>query len=148
MSKLKQPLRLWHGLLAVVAALAIGVAGTAIAGGGNGGSHKDLTTAGFGGQGGFVKSGKHRYGVKTRGVPPGDSQTGTRLKCPRKTRVIAGGGGGFSNAPNEQSINYNGPFDSGDRGAKPDNGWQIFVNNEGVDGTEGMAVWTICVKKR
>ena len=38
MSKLKRPLRLWHGLLAVVAALAVGVAGTAIAGGGNDGS--------------------------------------------------------------------------------------------------------------
>ena len=34
MSKLKRPLRLWHGLLAIVAALAVGAAGTAIAGGG------------------------------------------------------------------------------------------------------------------
>ena len=46
---LKRPLRLWHGLFAVVAALAIGVAGTAIAGGGGDGKGKDLTTAGFGG---------------------------------------------------------------------------------------------------
>jgi len=33
MTKLRQPLRVWHGLLAIVAALAVGAAGTAIAGG-------------------------------------------------------------------------------------------------------------------
>ena len=47
MSKMKRPLRLWHGVLAMVAALAVGAAGTAIAGGGNGGPSKGLTTAGF-----------------------------------------------------------------------------------------------------
>ncbi len=40
MSKLKRPLRLWHGLLAIVAALAVGAAGTAIAGGGKAGPTK------------------------------------------------------------------------------------------------------------
>jgi hypothetical protein len=68
MSKLNQPLRLWHGLLAIVAALALGAAGTAIAGG-HGGPGKDLTTAGFG-PSGFVKVGKHYYGFKQRNTPP------------------------------------------------------------------------------
>jgi len=144
MSKLKQPLRLWHGLLAIVAALAVGAAGTAIAGGGQA---KDLTTAGFG-PSGFVKVGKHYYGFKARNTPPGDSQRSVRLKCPRKTKVIGGGGGGFSNDPTEQSINFIGPYDSGDRGRKPEDGWRVFVNNLGLEGGEGMEVAAICVKRR
>jgi hypothetical protein len=66
MSKLKQPLRLWHGLLAIVAALAVGAVGTAIAGGGKG---KDLTTAGLPPGGVFRDSGKYHYGLKVRATP-------------------------------------------------------------------------------
>jgi hypothetical protein len=146
MRKLNQPLRLWHGLLAIVAALAVGAAGTAIAGG-HSGPGKELTTAGFG-PGGFVHVGRHYYGFKARNTPAGDSQTSVRLRCPRRTKVIGGGGGGFSNDPREQAINFIGPFDSGDRGRKPEDGWRVFVNNVGLEGGEGIEVSAICLKKR
>ena len=147
MSKLKRPLKLWHGLLAIVAALAIGAAGTAIAGGGNGGPSKGLTTAGVGGSG-FFQVGHHYYGFKSRSTPLGDSQRALRLSCPRGTKVIAGGGGGYSNEPNEQNVNFTGPFDSGDRGRKPEDGWWMFVNTQDGEGGEGMEVSAICVDKR
>jgi hypothetical protein len=131
-------------LLAIVAALAVGAAGTAIAGGGNG---NDLTTSGFG-PGGFVKSGKYRYGFKVRGVPAGDSQRSTRIRCPRKARVIGGGGGGSSSEPGEQAIIWNGPFDNGDRNLKPEDGWITYVNNLGLEGNESRSVWAVCVKRR
>jgi hypothetical protein len=146
MSRLKQPLRLWHGLLAVVAALAVGVAGTAIAGGGNGDASKGLTTAGFGGRV-FFDVGKTRYGFKQRNTPTGNSQRALRLTCPRGTKVLGGGGGGFSNDPTEQNVNFSGPFDSGDRGRKPEDGWRVFVNTVGGEGGEGMEVSAICQEK-
>ena len=144
MSKLKQPLRLWHGLIAIVAALVIGAAGTAIAGGGHG---KDLTTAGLPPGGIFRDSGKYHYGVKAKGTPPGDSQTNVRLPCPRGTRVLGGGGGGSSGVPSEQSINFNGPFDNGDSGRVPEDGWIMFVNNQGLEGNELIVVQAICRDK-
>ena len=144
MRRLSQPLRAWHGLLAVVAALAVGAAGTAIAGGDHG---KDLAAAGFG-PGGFVKSGKYRYGFKVKGAPPVDRQTHVRLKCPRGTRVISGGGGGSSGDPNEQSVNYTAPFDTRDRGRVPEDGWIVFVNNQGLEGNEAIVVQAICRKKK
>ena len=143
MGKLKRPLRLWHGLLAIVAALAIGAAGTAIAGGGQA---KDLTTAGFGGSV-FRDSGKYHYGIKAKGTPIGNSQEGLQLKCPRGTRAIAGGGGGFSNDPLEQNVNYSGLFDGRDRGRVPEDGWIVFVNTVDGDG-EGIGVEVVCVDKR
>jgi hypothetical protein len=144
MSKLKRPLRLWHGLFAIVAALAIGAAGTAIAGG----SHdKNLAAAGFG-PGGFVDSGKYHYGIKAKGTPPGDSQTHVKLKCPSRTRVIGGGGGGSSGDPTEQSVNFTGPFDNRDRGRAPDDGWVTFVNNQGLEGNEAIVVQAVCRDKK
>lgn len=144
MSKFKQPLRLWHGVLAVVAALAIGAAGTAIAGGGQ---SKDLTTAGLPPGGIFRDSGKYHYGIKVKATPPGDSQTSVRLKCPRGTRVIGGGGGGVSGTPGEQAVNYNGPFDTRDRGRVPEDGWIMFVDTLAVNTTEVIAVEVICRDK-
>jgi hypothetical protein len=144
MSKLKQPLRLWHGLLAVVAALAVGVAGTAIAGGGQA---KDRTTAGVPPGGVFRDSGKYHYGVKARPTNTGNSQKGLKLKCPRGTRVIAGGGGGDSVDPTEQNLNYSGPFDNRDRGRVRDDGWIVFVNSIDSEG-EFVVVEAICRDKR
>lgn len=143
MSKLKRPLRLWHGLLAIVAALAVGAAGTAIAGGGK---SKDLTTAGIPPRGVFLDSGKYHYGVKIRASGPGENQQGVRLKCPRGTRAIGGGGGGDSADPTEQFLNYSAPFDSRDRGRVPDDGWIVFVNNFDTEG-EVVAVEAICRDK-
>jgi hypothetical protein len=143
MSKLKQPLRVWHGVLAIVAALAVGAAGTAIAGGGQ---SKDLTTAGTPPGGVFRDSGKYHYGFKAKGTPIGDSQENVRLKCPRGTRAIAGGGGGFSLDPTEQFVNYQRPFDSRDRGRVPEDGWIVFVNTIQGDG-EGIGVEVVCVDK-
>ena len=144
MSKLKQPLRLWHGLLAIIAALVVGAAGTAIAGG-QGGPGKNLTTSGFG-PGGFVHQGKYYYGFKTKGTPMGESQTSVQLKCPRGTRVVGGGGGGFSADPTEQSVNFEGPFDNSDRRSVPDDGWIMFVNSIDSEG-ERIGVVSVCIKK-
>jgi hypothetical protein len=144
MSTLMRPLRLWHGVLAIVAALAIGAAGTAIAGGGQ---NKDLTTAGLPPGGIFRDSGKYHYGIRVRSTPTGDSQRSVRLKCPRGTRVIGGGGGGDSIDPNEQFVNYQGPFDNRDRGRLPDDGWRVYVNSIGSEG-EFIAVEAICRDKR
>lgn len=145
MSKLKRPLKLWHGLLAIVTALAVGAAGTAIAGGGQG---KDLPTAWFGQPGGgFLDSGKYHYGFKTKVTPVGNSQENVRLKCPRGTRVVAGGGGGFSGTPGEQAVNFNGPFDSRDRGRVPEDGWIMFVDTVAIGATEAIGVHAICRDK-
>jgi hypothetical protein len=145
MSKLKRPLRVWHGLLAIVAALAIGAAGTAIAGGGQ---SKDLTTAAFSGGGGkFLDAGKYHQGFKSKGTPIGDSQESVRLKCPLGTRAIAGGGGGLSTDPSEQNVNYSGLFDGRDRGRAPEDGWIVFVNSIDSEG-ERIGVEVVCVKKR
>jgi hypothetical protein len=142
---LKRPLRVWHGLLAIVAALAIGAAGTAIAGGGQ---SKDLTTAAFSGGGGkFLDAGKYHQGFKSKGTPIGDSQESVRLKCPLGTRAIAGGGGGLSTDPSEQNVNYSGLFDSRDRGRAPEDGWIVFVNSIDSEG-ERIGVEVVCVKKR
>jgi hypothetical protein len=143
MSKLKQPLRLWHGLLAIVAALAIGAAGTAIAGGGQ---SKNLTTAGLPPGGIFRDAGKYHYGVDVRGTPTGDSQRSVRIKCPRGTRVIGGGGGGLSADPTEQNVNYQRPFDSADRRRVPDDGWIVWVNTVQGDG-EAIAAEVVCRDK-
>jgi len=140
MGKLKRPLRLWHGLLAVVAALAVGAAGTAIAGGGQ---SKNLTTAGIPPRGVFRDSGKYHYGLKLRSSNPGVNQQGIRLKCPRGTRVVGGGGGGDSVDPTEQFLNYSGPFDNRDRGRARDDGWIVFVNNFDTEG-EVIAAEAIC----
>jgi hypothetical protein len=142
MSKLKRPLRLWHGLLAIAAALAIGAGGTAIAG--DHGKGKNLTTAGLPAGGVFRDAGKYHYGVKVKGTHDGDSQTDVKLKCPRGTRVIGGGGGGSSGDPTEQSINFSGPFDTRDRGRVPDDGWIMYMNNQGLEGNEAIVVQAIC----
>jgi hypothetical protein len=144
MSRLKQPLRVWHGLLAIVAAIAVGAGGTAIAGGG--GQAKNLPLAGFG-PGSFVNSGKYHYGFKVTGTPTGDSQRRLRLRCPRGTRVIAGGGGGLSTDPLEQNVNFSVPFDTRDRGRAPEDGWITYVNSVDSEG-ESIAVAATCVDKR
>jgi len=69
-----------------------------------------------------------------------------RLQCPRGTRAIAGGGGGFSLDPREQFVNYQRPFDSRDRGRVPEDGWIVFVNTVQGEG-EGIGVEVICVDK-
>ena len=145
MSKLKQPLRLWHGLLAVVAALAVGAASTAIAGGGGNSSAKNLTTAGFG-PGGFVHDGKYYYGVKTK-TAGGTSQERVRIKCPRRSKVVGGGGGGLSNISDEQAVNFTGPYDSRDRGRVPEDGWAVWVDTLAPD-NRGIAAWAVCIKKK
>jgi hypothetical protein len=70
-----------------------------------------------------------------------------RLKCPRGTRVIAGGGGGLSNDPIEQNVNYTAPFDSRDRGRVPEDGWIVFVNGSDASEGEGIAVEVVCRDK-
>ena len=143
MSKLKRPLRLWHGVLAIVAALAVGAAGTAIAGGGRQQGPDDgrvRPAVGF-------LDREVPLRVQGEGHPARQQPENVRLKCPRGTRVIAGGGGGFSNDPNEQDVNFSGPFDSRDRGRDPEDGW-IDVREQRRCRGRGHRVEAICVDKR
>ncbi len=143
MSKLKRPLRLWHGLLAIVAALAVGAAGTAIAGGGKG---KDLTTAGIPPRGVFLDSGKYHYGVKIRASDPGRQPAKRQAEVPARHEGDRRRRRGDSTDPTEQFLNYSAPFDSRDRGRVPEDGWIVFVNNNGTEG-EVVVVEAICRDK-
>jgi hypothetical protein len=145
MRVLNRRVPLWGLVAALVAGMVATSIGTALGGGGG----NDLKRAGAAGvgPGGFVNAGKYYYGTKAANTPAGDSQTAVKLKCPRGTQVVAGGGGGFSNQVGEQMINFNGPFDSGDRNKKPEDGWVLFEDNFGLEGNERFGVDAICVKK-
>ena len=127
MSKLDQPLRLKHGIAAALAALALGVAGTAI----------PMATAGGGGGLHYVRDYKQ---VRA------NSQAHENVRCPAGTKVIGGGvssSAGFSSGSG-MMINSSYPLDSGDGGNRPEDGWRgsvdVFQNADG----EFIGVWAIC----
>jgi hypothetical protein len=128
MSKLDQPLRVKHGLAAVAAALALGVAGTAIplatAGGGGGGLH-------------YVRDGRSVNA---------NSQARERADCPPGTKVVGGGAessAGFSNA-NGMMLNTSRPFDDRDGNPYADDGWVARVDVFQNAGGQRFQVYAIC----
>ena len=87
MSKLDRPLRLKHGLAAVVAALALGVAGTAMAGGA---AQEDGVRASAGKV--AAARGLTLQYITTRvNNVPANSQRGAVVDCPPGTFVVGGG---------------------------------------------------------
>ena len=127
MSKLDQPLRLKHGIAAVVAALILGVAGTAI----------PKATAGGGG-------GLH-YVRDSRPVRA-NSQATEVVHCPAGTRLVGGGAEGtaFFSGGSGQMLNTSAPFDSGDGNDKPDDGWIGTMDNFQNADNDRLIVYAIC----
>lgn len=128
MSKLDQPLRLKHGIAAVVAALTLGVAGTAI----------PMATAGGGGD--------TLYYVKDGRSVRANSQAYENVNCPGGTRVIGGGveGTAFFAGGAGQMINTSAPFDDEDGNGKPDDGWEGAMDNFGNADGKRIVVHAIC----
>jgi hypothetical protein len=130
MSKLDQPLRLKHGIAAAVAALALGVAGTAI----------PMATAGGGG------GDTLHYRAERFNNVPANSQRGRRADCPPGTKVVGGGvksSAGFRSGSG-MMINTSAPFDDGDGNGNPDDGWKGLVDIFQNAGGENIVVYAIC----
>jgi hypothetical protein len=120
MSKLDLPLKVKHGLAAAVAALALGVAGTAI----------PMATAGGGG-------GLHYVDRVIRNVDANSQEDKTAF-CPDGTKVVGGGvwsGAGFSSGSG-MMINTSAP-DGNDA-------WEGAVDVFANAGGQKMKVYAIC----
>ena len=128
MSKLDQPLKVKHGLVAVAAALALGAVGTMI----------PMATAGGGG------SNLH-YVQEGRGVDA-ESQATEVAHCPAGTQVIGGGveGTAFFDSGAGQMINTSAPFDDDDGNRRPNDGWLGTMDNFTNAGNDRIIVYAIC----
>jgi hypothetical protein len=121
-------LKVWQGALLAIAALA--VAGSAVA-------------VAVDGKQSALPQGKTVQGVGgkkyvTKSVP---AQDGAQVvaKCPRGTHV-SGGGAGADNGGGD--VNESTPYDSGDDGSAPDDGWAAYFNDTG--NVANMRVYAIC----
>jgi hypothetical protein len=65
--------------------------------------------------------GDYRYRSKTQSVPSGSGKVVT-VGCGGKRWHVTGGGGGVSDS-NDANLNFVFPFDNGDHGGRPDDGW-------------------------
>lgn len=73
---------------------------------------------------------------------PKRKRTRARVSCQSGTRVL--GGGGSAPGPfRSQRLVSSAPFDSGDAGKSPDDGWRIAVDNLGKKNRE-ITVYAIC----
>jgi hypothetical protein len=143
MSKLDQPLRLKHGLAAVAAALTLGVAGTAIAGGAG---QKDAVRASAGSGVAKLDGGVH-YRKDVINNIHANSQPSTIVPCPGGTKVVGGGvltDAGFAGGRG-MMINTSGPIDDDDPNGNPDDGWYGRVDAFDNAGGHDIKVWAICV---
>jgi hypothetical protein len=61
---------------------------------------------------------------KTKGVTVQGDTFGVMVRCPSGTSVT---GGGFDSEGNIDETLVTAPFDSGDRGTKPDDGWRVRI---------------------
>src|SRR5262245_18122908 len=69
----------------------------------------------------LVSSGGFNYVTKSFDLPPGKSKT-FKASCPKRHHVL--GGGHYNNGLYGDVISaHSYPYDSGDRGRKPDDGW-------------------------
>lgn len=78
----------------------------------------------------------------TKVVFPGAATA--RAKCPRRGgwRVVGGGSQGFF-----QRVVVSAPFDDGDRGKAPDDGWRVRVLNTPQTDPTALLAHAICVKR-
>jgi hypothetical protein len=128
MSRLDQPLKLKHGLVALAGALILGAAATAI----------PMATAQDGG-------GNLHYVRDSRPVSA-NSQATEITRCPAGTHVVGGGAEGtaFFRGGSGQMLNTSAPFDNDDGGDKPDDGWIGTMDNFQNADNDRLIVWAIC----
>lgn len=142
MSKLDQSLRVKHGLAAVAAALTLGIAGSAIAGGAG---QSDSVRASGPSEVARLDGSVH-YRSERRTVRA-NSQAFEIVDCPAGTKVIGGGvesSAGFSNGSG-MMINSTNPFDDNDGNDSVDDGWEGAVDVFQNAGGGRIKVWAICV---
>jgi hypothetical protein len=137
MSTLNRPFRLWHGLLAIIAAFAAGSAGSAIAGG-----ERSARV-----QAAAIPGSAFHY-LLNRKTVRANSQSSLTVDCPRGTHATGGGVEGtarFNNAAG-QMINSSSPLDDDDGNRAEDDGWFGKMDNFTNAGGEKMKVWVVCVE--
>lgn len=79
-----------------------------------------------------------------RQFSPADGERRVKVRCPRRLHVLSGGVislGAFTTT----TLRHSFPFDSRDRGSKPDDGWIVTFANDGAPRYDG---WAVCAKRR
>jgi hypothetical protein len=137
MAALNRPIRVWHAILTLAAIGLAALGGSALAGG-NGGDRGALSAKVA------SKATSDHYVGKVADNAAG-TQTTIVQACPRGTIPIAGGGGGASETPGEQSLVYSNLADGPDANNKPDS-WLVAVDNHS-SATLQASVEAICVSR-
>jgi len=132
---LNKPLRVWHALVAMVAVLALGVTGTAIAVHGKNDAAPAKTTS---------TAGPFKYVVTSEHTNHATTQDNAEAHCPNNYHVL---GGGVSNSGpyNTEHVNDTHPTDDGDNGSAPDDNWLVHLDNIS-GGDQTFQVYAICGK--
>jgi hypothetical protein len=140
MSKLNKPLRVWHALVAVVAAGALAVGGTALAGGSSK-SASDAAAAAPKVNLGSAHGLTYRS-LSDSGIGPLGGQF---VKCPNKQSAT--GGGAYMTGPTGDTwLDASAPDDGPDADSIPDDGWHAYGDN--ASGTsETLTTFVICQHK-
>ena len=90
-----------------------------------------------------AKSGHYRYVHSAREPLPDNSEASAEARCPAGTTVT---GGGIDNSGIDigAEIRSTFPFDGGDIGFTPDDGWEGSANNDDTGRSERMQAFAIC----
>jgi hypothetical protein len=90
-----------------------------------------------------AKRGKFRYVHSARASMPNDTQRTVSASCPG-SKHVTGGGIDIKGKSGDLEVNSSFPFDSGDAGSTPDNGWRVTGNNDGSGSTTSVRAFAIC----
>lgn len=136
MSGLNRPLRVWHGIAAVVLALVLGACATAIA-----------TSSGTA-RGKTVIGTSHKYSYVKKSFSNRANEVDQGVVDCGKGKVPVGGGAlaGANSTSGAQAVNSSYPHDGGDRDEVPD-GWAVFMDNR-TNGDLKAEVYAVCRKVR
>lgn len=137
MAVFNKPIRVWHAVLGLAAIGAVVIGGSALAGGGGG--ERGAVSAKV-----ASKATGYHYVGHVVDQAPGTQSTIVQA-CPHGTIPIAGGGGGASETPGEQSLVYSNLADGPDANTKPDS-WLVAVDNHSAT-TLQASVEAICVDR-
>ncbi len=83
-------------------------------------------------------AGELNYQINETSIDAGDPTT-VKARC-QSTRHVTGGG---YDTLSDTQINESRPYDSGDNGTAPDDGWAVEFNPPGI-GQAAVAVYAIC----
>jgi len=92
----------------------------------------------------MCKKGNLRHREKDLEIAAGKTKL-AKVGCPGATHAT-GGGGAMEASGGDGWINSSYPYDDGDRGRKPDDGWKIRIYNQDGD-SHPMEVHAICQKR-